>query len=166
MSRSHWSNGHMAAYKRPPLYKSEERTIELEPHHTNRINTLSPCSYRSKSTKFTENLKNLHETLAQFRTISASIQNNSAQILRIHHWIQFTEMNRSKMQTSSMQFQMVLRDSEWIFIIEPLHLQFKHEHATRGSALQVRSQDSNQRRRRRRKGEEDRRIRTGEERKR
>jgi len=52
-----------------------------------------------------------------------------------------------------MEFQTVLRDSEWIFIIEPLYLQFEHEHATGGSALQAWSQDPNQRRRRR-KGEE------------
>ena len=49
-----------------------------------------------------------------------------------------------------MEFHTVLRDSEWIFIIEPEHLQFEHEHATGSGALQVWSQRPNWKRRRRR----------------
>ena len=162
VSESHWSRGHMAAYIRPCTVQVRERSTESVPHHTNRINILSPFSYRSKSTN-SQNLKNLHETLAQSRTISASIRTKSTQILRIHHWIQFIETNRSKMHTNLMEFQTVLRDSEWIFIIEPLHLQFEHEHATGGSALQVWSQDPNQRKRRRRRGKEVRKFWTSEE---
>jgi len=146
----------MAAYKRPPTVPVRKKTDRIWATSPTEF-TFSLFAVTDQIHKVHKNLKNSHETLA---SIPAPIQNNFAQIPQTHHWIQFTETNRSKMRTNSMHLQAVLRDSWWIFITEPLRLEFKQEHTTGGSALQAWLHNSNQRRRRR-KGEEDHRIRTG-----
>jgi len=86
---------------------------------TNRINFLSPFSYRSNPTNSPKSFKNIHGTLAQSEAIPATIHTKFIQILRIHHQVQLTEINRSRIHTNSVEFHTVLRDSEGIFIIEP-----------------------------------------------
>jgi len=113
-SRCHVSIGseaHVAAYKRPPLYKSERSTFITR--HINKQNQFSlSIQLQIKSNKFTKSFKNIHGTLAQSEAIPATIHTKFIQILRIHHQVQFTEINRSRIHTNSIEFHTVLRDSE------------------------------------------------------
>jgi len=110
-------NAHVAAYKRSSLH-SVRYTHFSRATSTNRINFLSPFSYRSNPNS-PKSFKNIHGTLAQSEAIPATIHTKFIQILRIHHQVQSTEINRSRIHTNSVEFHTVLRDSERIFIIEP-----------------------------------------------
>jgi len=129
--------------------------VPTDPFITRHINTnrfsFSLISVTDQNQKFTKSFKNIHGTLAQFRAIPAPIHTKFIRIPQIHYRIQLTETNRNRIHTNSMESHAVLRDSDWIFIIEPKHLQFEHEHVAGGSALQVRSRGSYQRRRGRRR---------------
>ena len=85
MSQSHWSNAHLAAYKRPATVESKEEP-QIECHITNRFRLSLSIQLRSKSTKNPE------------------IHKNTKQCIN-------PNFSRIKFQRNSMEFTVVLRDS-------------------------------------------------------
>jgi len=147
----------MAAYKRPPLYKSERRS-ENSRHINNKQNPFSlSWQLQIEITKFTK----AQEHSWNPSSIPASIQNHSHKIFEFIIGSDSQRQTEARCEWIRCNFKQFSENSWWIFITEPLRLQFEREHATEGSALQAWSQSLNQRRRRR--GEEFHRIRTREE---
>ena len=100
------SGTHMAAYKRPPLYKSESEIHKSVPHHK-QLKNFSLHSVRSKTITNSRNWRKL-------RTLTVSEA-------------QFKQDQWSLFQLSEIQW--------WIFIIEPCPLQFKRQIRHKGDKL-------------------------------
>jgi len=112
VSHFHWLSTHMAAYKRPPLYKSEKGSTKNQCQVTNRIKIFSLHSVRSKSQQTQKNWRTISQTLTIFQK-------------------QFKPNQWSL--CSSQRF-------NWSFIIDPCPLQFKHQIHRRKQQTLMRSQ--------------------------
>ena len=141
MSKPHWSSSHLSAYIRPRV---SERSTDYAPHHK-QIFTLSLHSVTDQNP---QGHKKPQEPSWNPSTIQSNFAPNSHKFFEFIIKFNSQRQTEATLQANSMEFHTVLRDSEWIFIIEPEHLQFEHEHATGSSALQVWSQHSNWKRRR------------------